>query len=129
MKIPKIKEDESLAAWRDRLSKEFNLDYKMQELLREVSVTSYIHGTDVTLEILKMEEKASPWKTIINGNPVPDTGRPVVGYWICDPEPFIEIVTHDPESGEWQDLDASGCEQHNMKEPDYWIDLPDHDEY
>ena len=48
---------------------------------------------------------------------------------VCGPEPFIEIVTHDPESDEWQDLDASGCEQHNMKEPDYWIDLPDHDEY
>ena len=55
MKIPKIKEDESLAAWRDRLAKELNLDYKMQELLREVSVASYIHGTNATLEILKKE--------------------------------------------------------------------------
>jgi hypothetical protein len=55
MKIPKIKEDESLAAWRERLAKEFHLDYKMQELIREVSVTSYIHGTNTTLEILKKE--------------------------------------------------------------------------
>ena len=55
MKIPKIKEDESLAAWRERLAKEFNLHYKMQELIREVSVTSYIHGTNTTLEILKKE--------------------------------------------------------------------------
>lgn len=55
MKIPKIKKDESLAAWRDRLAQEFNLDDKMQELIREVSVTSYIHGTNVTLEILKQE--------------------------------------------------------------------------
>ena len=69
------------------------------------------------------------WKTVINGNPVPDADRPVVGYWICGPEPFIEMVTHDPESGEWQNLDASGCEQHNVKEPDYWIDLPDSNEY
>jgi hypothetical protein len=55
MKIPKIKEDESLAAWRERLAQEFNLDPKMQELLREVSMTSYIHGTNVTLDILKKE--------------------------------------------------------------------------
>jgi hypothetical protein len=57
MKIPKIKEDESLAAWRERLAQEFHLDYKMQELIREVSVTSYIHGTDVALGILKKEGK------------------------------------------------------------------------
>jgi len=55
MKIPKIKEDESLAAWRERLAQEFNLDYKMQELLREVSITSYIHGTNVMLDTLKKE--------------------------------------------------------------------------
>ena len=55
MKIPKIKEDESLAMWRERLAREFNLDLKMQELLREVSITSYIHGTNVTLDILKKE--------------------------------------------------------------------------
>ena len=55
MKIPKIKKDESLAMWRERLAREFNLDLKMQELLREVSITSYIHGTNVTLEILKKE--------------------------------------------------------------------------
>ena len=57
MKVPPIKEDESLAMWRERLAREFNLDYKMQELIREVSVTSYIHGTNVTLEILKQEGK------------------------------------------------------------------------
>ena len=57
MKIPKIKEDESLAMWRERLAREFNLDYKMQELNREVSVTSYIRGTDVMLDTLKKEGK------------------------------------------------------------------------
>ena len=55
MKIPKIKKDESLAAWRERLAQEFNLDQKMQELIREVSVTSYIRGTDVMIDTLKKE--------------------------------------------------------------------------
>ena len=55
MEIPKIKEDESLAMWRERLAREFNLDYKMQELIREVSITSYIHGPNTTLDILKKE--------------------------------------------------------------------------
>jgi hypothetical protein len=57
MKIPKIKEDESLAMWRERLAQEFNLDDKMKEIIREVSITSYIHGTNVTLDILKKEGK------------------------------------------------------------------------
>ena len=57
MKIPKIKEDESLAMWRERLAREFNLDYKMLELIREVSVTTYIRGTDVMLDTLKKERK------------------------------------------------------------------------
>ena len=59
MKIPKIKKDESLAAWRERLAQEFNLDDRMQEIIREVSVTSYIHGTNTTLEILKQEGRVS----------------------------------------------------------------------
>ena len=57
MKIPKIKEDESLAMWRERLAQEFNLDYKMKELIREVSITSYIYGTNTMIEILKKEGK------------------------------------------------------------------------
>jgi hypothetical protein len=57
MKVPKIKEDESLAMWRERLAQEFNLDKKTQELLREVSITSYIHGTNVIIETLKKENK------------------------------------------------------------------------
>jgi len=49
MKIPPIKKDESLAMWCERLAREFNLSEQMKEILREVSVTSYIHGTnDVT---------------------------------------------------------------------------------
>ena len=55
MKVPPIKEDESLAMWRERLAREFNLDYKMQELIREVSITSYIVGTNTIIDTLKKE--------------------------------------------------------------------------
>ena len=55
MEIPKIKDDENLAMWRERLAQDFNLDYQMQELLREVSITSYIHGTDAAIDALKKE--------------------------------------------------------------------------
>ena len=57
MKIPKIKDDESLAMWRERLARGLNLDYKMKELIREVSITSYIHGTNMMLDTLKKEGK------------------------------------------------------------------------
>lgn len=57
MKIPPIKEDENFAMWRARLVEEFHLDAWMEELLREVSVTSYIRGTDVMLDTLKKEGK------------------------------------------------------------------------
>lgn len=55
MKIPPIKEDENLAMWRARLVEEFHLDAWMEELLREVSVTSYIRGTNVMFDTLKKE--------------------------------------------------------------------------
>ena len=57
MKVPPIKEDESLAMWRERLARELNLDYKVQELIREVSITSYIRGTNVIIDTLKKEGK------------------------------------------------------------------------
>ena len=55
MKIPKKKDDESLAMWRVRLAQEFHLDAKMRELLREVSITSYIVGTNTIIDTLKKE--------------------------------------------------------------------------
>ena len=55
MEIPKIKEDESLAMWRERLARELNLDEKTQELIREVSITSYIVGTNTIIDTLKKE--------------------------------------------------------------------------
>ena len=55
MKVPSIKNDESLAMWRERLALEFKLSEQMKEILREVSVTSYIHGTNDIINTLKDE--------------------------------------------------------------------------
>ncbi len=55
MKVPPIKKDETLAMWRERLACELNLDEKMQELIREVSITSYIRGTNDIIDTLKKE--------------------------------------------------------------------------
>jgi hypothetical protein len=43
--------------WRERLARELNLDDRMKEIIREVSVTSYIYGTNVIIETLKKEGK------------------------------------------------------------------------
>lgn len=56
MNIPKIKKDESLAMWRERLGQEFRLSDMMKELLRVVSVESYIHGTNDMMEAMKKEK-------------------------------------------------------------------------
>lgn len=56
MKIPPIKKDESLAMWRERLAREFNLDELMKELLRVVSVESYIHGTNDMMDAIKARD-------------------------------------------------------------------------
>ena len=55
MKISQIKKGESLAQWRERLARHYDLDAKTQEILCEVSVTSYARGTDNTFEVLKGE--------------------------------------------------------------------------
>lgn len=55
MKVPPIKNDESLAMWRERLAREFNLSHQVKEILDAVSVESYIHGTNVIIEILEKE--------------------------------------------------------------------------
>ena len=55
MQVPSIKKDESLAMWRERLALEFKLSEQMKEILREVSVTSYIHGTNDIINTLKDE--------------------------------------------------------------------------
>lgn len=55
MKVPQIRKGESLAQWRERLARHYDLDAKTQEILREVSITSYAQGTDATFKILKEE--------------------------------------------------------------------------
>lgn len=55
MNIPKIREEETLTAWRDRIAEQFQLSEQVQEILREVSVESYIYGTNVVIDTLKKE--------------------------------------------------------------------------
>lgn len=57
MKVPPIKKDESLAMWRERLAREFNLSEQMKEILREVSVTSYIHGTNDMMDAINSKKQ------------------------------------------------------------------------
>ena len=53
MEIPKIKEGESLAMWRRRLTDTLKLDSRTQEIMRVVSITSYVKGNDDMLEAMK----------------------------------------------------------------------------
>ena len=55
MKIPPIREDESLAAWRKRIADHFNLSEQVREIIREVSIRSYIIGTNDVIDTLKKE--------------------------------------------------------------------------
>ena len=55
MEVPKIKKDESLAMWRERLAEEYHLSDMVQEILRVVSIESYIHGTKDILKALREE--------------------------------------------------------------------------
>lgn len=59
MEIPKIKEGESLAMWRRRLTDTLKLDYRTQEIMRVVSITSYVKGNDDMLEALKTTNEAN----------------------------------------------------------------------
>ena len=53
LEIPKIKEGESLAMWRRRLTDTLKLDSRTQEIMRVVSITSYVKGNDDMLEAMK----------------------------------------------------------------------------
>ena len=59
MEIPKIKEGESLAMWRRRLTDTLKLDYRTQEIMRVVSITSYVKGNDDMLEAMKTTNEAN----------------------------------------------------------------------
>lgn len=64
MEIPKIKEGESLAMWRRRLTDTLKLDYRTQEIMRVVSITSYVKGNDDMLEAMKTTNEANKTKEI-----------------------------------------------------------------
>ena len=59
MEIPKIKEGESLAMWRRRLTDTLKLDYRTQEIMRVVSITSYVKGNDDMLEAMKTTNESN----------------------------------------------------------------------
>ena len=59
MDIPKIKEGESLAMWRRRLTDTLKLDYRTQEIMRVVSITSYVKGNDDMLAAMKTTNEAN----------------------------------------------------------------------
>ena len=59
MEIPKIKEGESLTMWRRRLTDTLKLDYRTQEIMRVVSITSYVKGNDDMLEAMKTTNEAN----------------------------------------------------------------------
>ena len=59
MEIPKIKEGESLAMWRRRLTDTLKLDYSTQEIMRVVSITSYVKGSDDMLAAINECDKTT----------------------------------------------------------------------
>lgn len=67
--------------------------------------------------------KQETWKVVVNGNDVPDSDRPVIGYWISGSKEFCIICTYDASCKQWQELDPDG-ECYTMVPPDYWIDIP-----
>ena len=55
MKIPKRKEGETLFMWRKRIEEAFHLSEQMKEILRDVSVASYIHGVNDGIDAAKKQ--------------------------------------------------------------------------
>lgn len=47
-----IKENEAIYKWIDRLAEAFNLTKEQKEMVREVSITSYTHGSNDAIEVL-----------------------------------------------------------------------------
>lgn len=71
-----------------------------------------------------MEQKK--WHTIIDGQGVPETCDPVVGFWIGGGESYVAICFYDPEDKRWQDCEQTKKGTYQLKEPDYWVELPDY---
>lgn len=67
------------------------------------------------------------WRIIIDGDNVPKTCDPVVGYWINGRESYTAICFYDPDDRVWYDTDQTKKGDYTLTEPDYWIELPDID--
>lgn len=63
MKVPAIKKDESLAMWRKRLVREYNLSAMVEEILREVSITSYMKGSGAALNAINDSKNRNTHET------------------------------------------------------------------
>ena len=53
----KIKEEESLCHWIDRIQKYYCLSKEIREVMREISITSYTRGSNAALEIVENRKK------------------------------------------------------------------------
>jgi hypothetical protein len=67
------------------------------------------------------------WRIIIDGDNVPKTCDPVVGYWLNGCESYTAICFYDPDDRVWYDTDQTKKGDYTLTEPDYWIELPDID--
>lgn len=54
-----IKEGESLAMWRRRLTDTLKLDCRTREIMRVVSITSYVKGSDDMLAAINERDKTT----------------------------------------------------------------------
>ena len=48
-----------MAMWRRRLTDTLKLDYRTQEIMRVVSITSYVKGNDDMLEAMKTTNESN----------------------------------------------------------------------
>ena len=52
----KLKKDEPLHKWLDRIAEYWHFGEELRELIGEISKESYIQGTNVTIDILKKKQ-------------------------------------------------------------------------
>lgn len=50
----KLKKDEKLSDWISRIAKNYGFSDEIKEVLREISVKSYIHGTNDAVDVLNV---------------------------------------------------------------------------
>lgn len=52
-KALRLKKDEPLHKWLDRIAKRYNFGEQLREVLGEVSKISYIHGSNDAIKVIK----------------------------------------------------------------------------